>query len=369
MMTSSTHLISMDSGGAMIYGIHLEPRMLFASRALAWSGIANRVVCMRPEDHVVDADESDCFKWLKNARVLEVEFACRDAPFADPCDASLVFVRGAASAADRQWLLQVSSGSAKRVAMLRFAPESRMWQIRQVVKEFKQPFLRKFDALWTEDVHLPWLRLLLGKPHRYYGVLPSQRCTTNSEAMSLLYAPRIAGKRQFLFSWAGSANYRREPIATWVETRLERETKPWVFRSSHAMTGEPVAWNHGQHVAFDEYLRDLENSWFCLCLPGFTGTSNRTLECILRGAIPVIQEEEVPFTRLPLRDGVNAILVRDSDWPEAITRLAKTTIEERLAMQGEVIKLAVGNASVDSLARSLVEDLLGPAGEFPKSAP
>ncbi len=274
-------------------------------------------------------------------------------------------MRGSTSAIHKSWLLHAAKDSEHKVVVIRFAPDSWKWQLRQIVKEVRHPFYAKFDRLWSEDAHLNLLRWTLGKRHRFFGALPSQRCSIDQDAMKRLVSNAPIGERKHLFASSATENRHREPIALWMEKHLVRSNANHVIFTLHAQDKTwPVFWNYDRKTRsrerdFEAYLQELEQSWFCLCLPGHTKTTNRALECLLRGSIPVIQEEQVLFHNLHLMDGFNAVFVRNGDWPSALRRFSQTTIQERLLLQQNVLHLAQNSASVESLSRSLVRDLLG----------
>jgi Exostosin family len=88
-----------------------------------------------------------------------------------------------------------------------------------------------------------------------------------------------------------------------------------------------------KRLPFDDYIATLEQSSFCFCLPGFTGTCNRVVESIYRGCLPVVLIEERDRYDLPLVDAENAILVKGPHWGAAYRRIKALSEDQILKMR------------------------------------
>jgi hypothetical protein len=103
-------------------------------------------------------------------------------------------------------------------------------------------------------------------------------------------------------------------------------TKEWRNSLNGRLDNPSIFWHvstseNPSRIPFDAYAEILDESYFCFCLPGFTGTSNRTIEAIYRGAIPAISSTEKDRYDIPLVDNVNSTLVRNNCWDEAYRRI------------------------------------------------
>lgn len=346
----------------VIYGIYLEPWLLFAARASRLCGVDARLIIRDPIGRQMDGDEKDCLKWLNQFPTISLE-RIRDTDLASlRGDTCFVGLRGCYGETERSQIRMLISGFTRRVGLLRFASDSPGWQAKKILRELHQPFYSLFTELWTEDIHLWLLRAFLRKPHRYFGAFPHQRCSVGQEYWDLLGSDPPFGHSPKLFSWAGSANCHRDSVANWVEAMLVENGGAINLGPMDGV--HKVVWHYDRPGSqrprpYADYLSELESSWFCLCLPGATGTTHRVLESILRGAVPVLQEEQVPFHGLPLRDGVNAIFVKGRNWEGAIRRIARTSNIERLAMQRAVLDLGRTTASLSSISQRLTQAIMG----------
>jgi hypothetical protein len=353
----------------LLLGHRLESRLVFAARACILLGVPYQLVIEKRGGKEPEADEDDCLKWLAHDSSIEVVYKTF------PYETTLQFtsciceVRGNFSHFDRMAIVKSVSTIPRTIGMLRFTANSLFWQMKQIIKEYRSPFYSAFTELWTEDVNIWLIRKILRKSHRFYGAVPHQRCSIIPKFWNMLAAVANPGERPFLFSCSATANFKRDPIAMVIEAMLSRieGSQYWLDVPSHSVAGrvrERALWNYdrpGQHRPrpFELYLAELDSAWFTLCIPGYTGTTNRVLESLLRGSIPVLLAEQVPYHGIALKDGVNSILVKDQDWCSTIKRLAHFTLEERLAMQRQVIALAESSASLNSIAAKLISHLKG----------
>jgi hypothetical protein len=340
----------------VIYGICLDPWLLFAAKACALNNVSARLIISELHNRQSDSDEQDCLKWLAKYPTISLEYLKQADLGTLTGDTCFVVLRGNYGHDERKQITQLVSRFSRRIGLVRLAADSKTWQLKQILREFSNPYYSFFTEIWSEDSRLSLIRAVLGKPHRYYGALPHQRCTAGKEDWDLLASAPPVGSRPCLFSWAGTYNLNRESIIHWVEERLTDDGQHIDLR--------PVAGRHEiiwhNDVAgtvrvrnYNEYIKELEMAWFCLCLPGFTGTTNRLLESILRGSIPVLQVNQLPYYDLPLVDAVNCIVVKGGTWGEAINRIALIPNAERIRMQSAVVDLAQTFAQLTYLSKRL----------------
>jgi hypothetical protein len=346
----------------VIYGTKLESRLLFASSAARSEGIPARIFIRTLQDRETDSDEQDCLKWINLSPSQSIEQISDSELGSLEGDACLVSIRGNFGEDERTHIRNLISGFTRRIGLLRFSGNSRVWQTKQVIRELRNPFYSLFSELWTEDSHIRLIRAFLRKPHRFYGALPHQRCSVLPDAWNLLESNRLLGERPCLFCSAGTANPFRDKFARWVETKLVQDGSAIQLLPNDEI--HRIIWHYDRsgstrERSYEAYIHDLDSAWFSLCLPGFTGTTNRVLESILRGSVPIIQEELVPFHRLPLLDGVNAIFVKGGQWVVAIHQISQINNLNRLIMQRNVFKLVESSASLSAISKRLLRELLG----------
>lgn len=348
----------------VVYGRYLESRLLFMTKSCLLNNEYPRLIVRSLQDRQTDSDEQDCIKWLSKYQTIVLETLSDFELSSLRGDICFVTLRGNYDYIERQKISQLMRGFSRRIGLLRFANDSPFWQVKQILREIRQPYFSMLTELWTEDSHLKLLRAVIRKPHRYFGVLPHQRCSAGQEHWDLLSSVAPVGSRPCLFSWAGTHAPQRQRAINWVETRLLNDKSSidlYPVSGIHKVIWHNDVIGTSRLRDYTEYLHELESAWFCLCFPGFTGTTNRVLEALLRCSIPVLKQEQVLFHGLPLHDGINAIIVKDDNWGEAIYRLARFSDAERLSMQNAVMELANSSASLSSLSRRLYEDLLGSA--------
>lgn len=85
------------------------------------------------------------------------------------------------------------------------------------------------------------------------------------------------------------------------------------------------------------YTHALEDSDFCLSPQGWSRWTHRTVEALVRGTIPVI--EDAGLYSLDLRDGENCILVAGQDWEAAVRRCLAMSAEQIAGMRRRVLLL------------------------------
>jgi hypothetical protein len=225
--------------------------------------------------------------------------------------------------------------SASRVSLV-YRCAHRSW-LRRMFSELKAiaecPQLLKASAFLTEDFPPRYSLFSLNARGSYFGPTPRQKALCEPAALALLLKPyNVEAERPYLASFIGS---RMPPRRSQIIDRLEHEflmdrnLKVAIKReeSSNSHLDRPTIFWHvnsqesPSRIPFEAYAQILNESGFCFCLPGFTGTCNRPLESIYRGAIPVVSASEKDRYDIPLVDNANSILVRKDRWDEAYRRI------------------------------------------------
>jgi hypothetical protein len=106
-----------------------------------------------------------------------------------------------------------------------------------------------------------------------------------------------------------------------------------------------------------EYLDALSDMDFCISPPGWgLQWTHRTVEALVRGSIPIIEDPEVYY--LGLRDGENCIVAEPDNWGAAVRRALELTERDTQRMRRNVAtlreSLLVPNKAVDRFQSQLV---------------
>ena len=76
----------------------------------------------------------------------------------------------------------------------------------------------------------------------------------------------------------------------------------------------------------------------------------------MTGSIPVLLEEEVrDCLDVPVRDGIDAVVVRKGNWREAVSRICRLSEEEVVAMRTEIARQSETALSLQAWAQRLYE--------------
>jgi hypothetical protein len=314
-----------------VLSLLMDQWLLMVSRTFAMRGHEVMIVT-NPEPHLEDSDHEDSllrFRGFPNTRLLPIESA-----IPEPCDLLICGFRP--SWTDRKrivyrgWLRL-----AARVSLV-YRNAHRSW-FRRVFTEFKAvaecPLLLKMSAFATEDFPPGSSLFRLKARGSYFGPTPRQKALCDPATLERLLKPYdVSAKRAFFASFMGARNsggrskiidrlehefskdHNLNLAREWQNELNPRSDRPTVFW--HVSTPENPA-----RIPFDTYAQVLGESHFCFCLPGFTGTCNRTIEAIYRGAIPAISSIERHRYDIPLVDNANSILVRKNGWDEAYRRI------------------------------------------------
>jgi hypothetical protein len=86
-----------------------------------------------------------------------------------------------------------------------------------------------------------------------------------------------------------------------------------------------------------DYVQVLSDMDFCLSPPGWDWYTHRTVEALVRGSIPVIEDPQV--YGLDLADGENCIVAEPHDWGAAVRRVMELTEANILRLRQNVMAL------------------------------
>lgn len=126
--------------------------------------------------------------------------------------------------------------------------------------------------------------------------------------------------------------------------------------------GRPAAWfdygdEPGQRRGLEpmDYITLLTEMDFCISPSGYLGWTHRTVEAVIRGAIPIIADPD--FYNLDFKDGENAIIVKGNDWHDAVRRALALSADDVGAMRRRVLELRE-QLLPDVVAREFVSQLV-----------
>lgn len=86
-----------------------------------------------------------------------------------------------------------------------------------------------------------------------------------------------------------------------------------------------------------EYIEVLSQIDFCLSPPGYDWYTHRTVEALVRGAIPILEDPDV--YELGLVDGENCLVAARNDWSSAVKRALRMADTDVLRMRRNVFFL------------------------------
>jgi Exostosin family len=315
----------------IVLSLLMDQWLLMVSRTFAMRGHEVLIVT-NPDAHVGDSDHEDSlvrFRGFPNTQLLPI-----DSTIPAPCELLVCGFKPnwtyRTKIVYREWLRV-----AVRVSLV-YRNAHHSW-LRRVLTEFKAvaqcPLLLKMSAFATEDFPPNSSLFRLKARGSYFGPVPRQKALCEPATLERLLIPyNVGSKRAYSASFMGSSNpVRRSELIDRLEREFSKDRDLKVEREwRNGLNGQidhpTVFWyvsssQSPARVPFDAYAKILDESYFCFCLPGFTGTCNRTIEAIYRGAIPAISATEKDRYDIPLVDNANCILVRNDSWDKAYRRI------------------------------------------------
>jgi Exostosin family len=206
------------------------------------------------------------------------------------------------------------------------------------------PALLKISAFTTDDFSPSKSVFRLFAKGAYIGPVLRQKALCDTKAFARLFVPfSSTERRKYLACFAGAREpNRRAQILDHLEFAFRADASLNISHKLHedapVDSNNTILWHvstasNPKRLPFDDYIATLEQSSFCFCVPGFTGTCNRVVESIYRGCLPVVLFEERDRYDLPLVDGENAILVKGPQWGTAYRRIKAFSEDQILKMR------------------------------------
>lgn len=89
----------------------------------------------------------------------------------------------------------------------------------------------------------------------------------------------------------------------------------------------------------EKYIEYLSESDFTLCPPGYERVTHRVIEALVRGSIPIINEDELYLYDMNLQNEVNCIAVKDGDWIAAIQKILSIKDNQLIQMRYNILAM------------------------------
>jgi len=199
-------------------------------------------------------------------------------------------------------------------------------QLRNLISEFD--LLRQMDAICYMTVY-PKRDLFSVVKRRFpLSVGPNIDLLYDSGKLLEFYAEwNPNAPRQFAISCSGNkaTSVWRTELVDHLEQGLRKSPGlTLVEDESRTGPGKVIVWSvNGRRLNLAAYVDILSQSDFVLCIPG-TSWTHRPFESLVRGAIPIIDENNLRIHDVPWVDGENCLIVRQpakkESWAVAIQR-------------------------------------------------
>ncbi|MEI7733768.1 MAG: hypothetical protein WCO56_29655 [Verrucomicrobiota bacterium] len=141
---------------------------------------------------------------------------------------------------------------------------------------------------------------------------------------------QVEKKRGFVLAATGARGPYRAALCDHLLGLFARNSSLRVCDSGQAPGGDrpAVAWTvNGTRPTIAEYVRLLDDTDFLICLPG-TSWTQRPFEALTRGAIPILDADNMNMHDIPWKDGVNCLIVKQPKsfacWTQVIGRALST---------------------------------------------
>jgi hypothetical protein len=112
---------------------------------------------------------------------------------------------------------------------------------------------------------------------------------------------------------------------------------------------------NGGNLMPKAFVDVLTNSDFTLCPPGHYLLTHRPVEALVRGCLPILNEDELEIYDMSLQDGINCIAVKDNDWQGTVRRAMNIDEEEIKNMRRAVKEMESNYLTDDAIARRIRE--------------
>lgn len=234
-------------------------------------------------------------------------------------------------------------------------------RIAELVYNFPYWLKADFGIFQTgSSVNIPFINLGTKVFHIPY-VHPQHLINTRCSAL-LFQTQEAKAFRKFRMVFIGNENPEaRRHILRSVENTASRLPGIVIHKSVPDRPLDPdkkhVLWiEYGDHdgergLVPEAYLKILRQAEFCLCPQGWDLWSHRVSECLLCGAVPILEHEQL--YDLPLQDEVNCLLAGTRGWAKAAKKALEANKAECHAMGVEASLLASTHLNISSMAAPL----------------
>jgi hypothetical protein len=190
---------------------------------------------------------------------------------------------------------------------------------------------------------------------------------TVPEYETAMFAPRTDryAPRRFVLSFVGSRTPReRELVLRRIQAHLSKidSLEVHIDDSISCANGHrEVLWieydvSEGSHgLSPVSYVKVLDDSEFCICPRGWGGWTHRVIEALLRGSIPILDDEKL--YNLGLKHGVNCLVPERNNWAEAINVALNLSVSEVAAMRTRIAELVAARIAPEAAATRLFQRL------------
>lgn len=249
--------------------------------------------------------------------------------------------RGRMPAALRPWLDR-AAGAAFRPEQDRYA--SRADVVRELVRSFPY-YLRARLGIFEREPNR--LDLRFGMQRRiHYARTVHPQYLSQPAFRAAMFGPINPAPRRFRLAFMGNRQPPERAARLDAMMRaLASDSRVGVVRQYPSERGgdlEAMWLEYGIAGAVRgldpvTYTQALGDSDFCLSPQGWSRWTHRTVEALVRGTIPVL--EDASLYALDLCDGENCILVAGQDWEAAVRRCLAMSAEQIAAMRRRVYHL------------------------------
>lgn len=237
-------------------------------------------------------------------------------------------------------------------------------QIKAIVKYF--PLSLKYtNIVMLNDFYQLDPLSLLAKKHRF-GFDVHANFLQNRELLDLMFAFEWCPKKQrkYKLNFLGNKqpdirnnilqnikNYLKVPKQH-IETNFSDLESDLFWLEYDANTLKKKS------LPAKKYIDLLTDSDFTLCPPGYISLTHRVIEALVRGSIPIINENELKLYDINLEDKVNCIAVKNNDWVTAVKEAFILKIDRLYQMRSNILNMKNDYLLPEATARRLRQKLI-----------
>jgi hypothetical protein len=208
--------------------------------------------------------------------------------------------------------------------------------IKQLIKNYKILFRTEsigyIDGLYNFDLFSFFSRKYI------IGFDVHSKFLENKKLKNLMFAfewmPQLS--RKFKINYMGNINpQNRAQILKKIKFFLDESNIE--FKVLWIDYGNRISETRG--VLPEKYIEYLSESDFTLCPPGYERVTHRVIEALVRGSIPIINEDELYLYDMNLQNEVNCIAVKESNWIAAIQKILKLKDNQLIQMRYNILAM------------------------------